>query len=148
MLTLLNQNIQNRQKTEEIIIKCSQLTKIFPGNILAIDHVYLTIYREEIFGLLGPNGAGKTTTIGMLTTLVIPSSGKAIVTGSDVMKHPALVKQVIGVVSQSNNLDRSLTVWENLYYHGHFLVSVQKMPGRLLIKLWKNSICQKSTSRS
>jgi ABC-2 type transport system ATP-binding protein len=56
----------------------------------------------------------------MLTTLVVPSSGKAIVGGIDVVAHPALVKQVIGVVSQSNNLDRALTVWENLYYHGLF----------------------------
>ncbi len=70
--------------------------------------------------MLGPNGAGKTTTVGMLTTLVIPTSGKAIVSDIDVVAHPALVKQVIGVVSQSNNLDRALTVWENLYYHGLF----------------------------
>jgi ABC-2 type transport system ATP-binding protein len=70
--------------------------------------------------LLGPNGAGKTTTAGMLTTRVIPTSGRAIVNGIDVVAHSALAKQVIGVVPQTNTLDRSLTVWENLYFHGRY----------------------------
>jgi ABC-2 type transport system ATP-binding protein len=78
------------------------------------------VNRGEIFGLLGPNGAGKTTTAGMLTTRVIPTSGRAFVGGIDVVAHPTAAKQVIGVVPQSNTLDRSLTVWENLYFHGRF----------------------------
>jgi len=102
------------------VIRCEQLTKRYPGNILAVDRLDLSIRRGEIFGLLGPNGAGKTTTVGMLTTLVIPTSGKAFVAGIDVVAHPSFVKQMIGVVAQSNNLDRALTVWENLYYHGRF----------------------------
>jgi ABC-2 type transport system ATP-binding protein len=102
------------------VIRCEQLTKRYPGDILAVDRLDLSVHRGEIFGLLGPNGAGKTTTVGMLTTLVIPTGGKAIVAGIDVVAHPALTKQVIGVVAQSNNLDRALTVWENLYYHGRF----------------------------
>lgn len=104
----------------EAVIRCEQLTKIYPGNLVAVDHLDLTVYRGEIFGLLGPNGAGKTTTVGMLNTLVVPTSGQARVANIDVVAHPALVKQVIGVVSQSNNLDRALTVWENLYHHGRF----------------------------
>jgi ABC-2 type transport system ATP-binding protein len=72
----------------------------------------------EIFGLLGPNGAGKTTTAGMLTTRVIPTSGQAFVGGIDVVAHPALAKQILGIVSQQNTLDRQLSVWENLYFHG------------------------------
>jgi ABC-2 type transport system ATP-binding protein len=56
----------------------------------------------------------------MLTTRVIPTSGKAYVGGIDVVAHPTAAKQVIGVVPQSNTLDRSLTVWENLYFHGRF----------------------------
>jgi ABC-2 type transport system ATP-binding protein len=70
--------------------------------------------------LLGPNGAGKTTTGGMLTTRVIPTSGYAYVGGVDVVAHPVAAKQVIGVVPQTNTLDRSLSVWENLYFHGRF----------------------------
>ncbi len=78
------------------------------------------MHRGEIFGLLGPNGAGKTTTAGMLTTRVVPTSGHAFVGGIDVWAHPALAKRMIGVVPQTNTLDRALTVWENLYFHGRF----------------------------
>jgi ABC-2 type transport system ATP-binding protein len=104
--------------SQENVIQCQKLTKRYRGDILAVDGIDLLIYRGEIFGLLGPNGAGKTTTVGMLTTLVIPTSGKAVVGGINVVDHPSLVKQIIGIVSQTNNLDRALTVWENLYYHG------------------------------
>src|SRR5690349_23413505 len=86
----------------------------------AVDKLDLEVRRGEIFGLLGPNGAGKTTTGGMLTTMVIPTAGGAVVGDIDVVAHPALAKQAIGVVPQTNTLDRSLTVWENLYFHGRF----------------------------
>ena len=76
------------------------------------------MHPGEIFGLLGPNGAGKTTTVGVLTTRVIPTSGEAYIGEIDVVAHPALAKQCIGVVSQQNTLDRSLDVFENLYMHG------------------------------
>src|SRR5438552_17927490 len=84
----------------------------------AVDQLNLGVQKGEIFGLLGPNGAGKTTTGGMLTTMVVPTSGTVVVGGVDVVAHPALAKQGIGVVSQNNTLDRALTVWENLYVHG------------------------------
>ena len=103
------------------IIQCEKLTKRYrSGNILAVDRLDLTVHRGEIFGLLGPNGAGKTTTVGMLTSLVVPTSGKAFIDGIDVIANPSIVKQMIGVVSQTNNLDRALTMWENLYYHGRY----------------------------
>ncbi|HEX4686120.1 MAG TPA: ABC transporter ATP-binding protein, partial [Nocardioides sp.] len=102
------------------VIHTDQLTKVYPGDIKAVDALDLSVHRGEIFGLLGPNGAGKTTTAGMLTTRVIPTSGEAYVAGIDVVAHPALTKQVIGVVPQENTLDRALTVWENLFYHGRF----------------------------
>ncbi|HEY5012648.1 MAG TPA: ATP-binding cassette domain-containing protein [Acidimicrobiia bacterium] len=102
------------------VIRTDQLTKLYPGDILAVDHLDLSVKRGEIFGLLGPNGAGKTTTAGMLTTRVIPTSGGAYVAGIDVVAHPAVAKQVIGVVPQTNTLDRSLNVYENLYFHGRF----------------------------
>ncbi|HWC38224.1 MAG TPA: ATP-binding cassette domain-containing protein [Acidimicrobiales bacterium] len=103
------------------IIRTVDLTKVYPGtDFKAVDTLNLSVGRGEIFGLLGPNGAGKTTTAGMLTTRVIPTSGEAYVAGIDVVAHPALSKQVIGVVPQENTLDRALTVWENLFYHGRF----------------------------
>src|SRR3954447_23738269 len=104
----------------EEVIHTDDLTKVYPGGLKAVDSLNLSVGRGEIFGLLGPNGAGKTTTAGMLTTRVIPTSGKAIVGGIDVVAHPATAKQVIGVVPQTNTLDRSLNVWENLYFHGRY----------------------------
>ena len=101
------------------VIRTAELTKVYPGmDVAAVDRLDLSVYAGEIFGLLGPNGAGKTTTAGMLTTRVIPTSGAAYVGAVDVVAHPALAKQLIGIVSQQNTLDRQLTVWENLYFHG------------------------------
>jgi len=95
------------------------LTKTYPGtDFRAVDELNLEVGTGEVFGLLGPNGAGKTTTVGVLTTRVIPTGGHALVGGLDVIQHPTLVKQIIGVVSQQNTLDRQLTPWENLYWHG------------------------------
>jgi ABC-2 type transport system ATP-binding protein len=102
------------------VIRTVALTKVYERDVRAVDELDLSVRRGEIFGLLGPNGAGKTTTAGMLTTGVIPTSGKAYVDGVDVVEHPTAAKQVIGVVPQHNTLDRSLNVWENLYFHGRF----------------------------
>jgi ABC-2 type transport system ATP-binding protein len=101
------------------VIETVELTKTYAGtDFRAVDQLNLNVSAGEIFGLLGPNGAGKTTTAGMLTTRVIPTSGKAFVGGIDVVAHPTLAKQILGIVSQQNTLDRQLTVWENLYFHG------------------------------
>jgi ABC-2 type transport system ATP-binding protein len=105
------------------VIVTDDLTKIFEGRggqVRAVEHLSLRVRRGEIFGLLGPNGAGKTTTVGMLTTRVIPTRGRALVGGIDVVARPATAKQVIGVVPQTNTLDRSLDVAENLYFHGRY----------------------------
>ena len=102
------------------VIVTRGLTKVYPGHIMAVDDLDLTVFHGEIFGLLGPNGAGKTTTEGMLTTRVIPTSGHAVVGGVDVVAQPARAKRLIGVVPQTNTLDRSLNVWENLYFHGRY----------------------------
>jgi ABC-2 type transport system ATP-binding protein len=101
------------------VIRTEDLTKVYPGaDFTAVDRLNLSIEAGEIFGLLGPNGAGKTTTAGMLTTRVVPTSGRGFIAGVDVAAHPALAKQLSGIVSQQNTLDRQLTVWENLYFHG------------------------------
>jgi ABC-2 type transport system ATP-binding protein len=103
----------------DAIIRTVDLTKIYAGtDFKAVDALNLNVQTGEIFGLLGPNGAGKTTTAGMLTTRVIPTAGEAFVGGINVVAHPAVAKQLIGVVSQTNTLDRQLNVWENLYFHG------------------------------
>ncbi len=101
------------------IIQTVDLTKTYTGtDFRAVDGLNLSVGAGEVFGLLGPNGAGKTTTVGVLTTRVIPTGGQAFIGGIDVVEHPTLVKQLIGVVSQQNTLDRQLTPFENLYWHG------------------------------
>jgi ABC-2 type transport system ATP-binding protein len=108
-----------QMSSTDAVIRTSALTKVYPGaDFRAVDELNLSVDRGEIFGLLGPNGAGKTTTAGMLTTRVIPTSGAAFVAGVDIVAHPTLAKQAVGVVSQTNSLDRQLNVWENLYFHG------------------------------
>ena len=102
------------------IIQTKGLTKTYPGDIEAVLPLDMAIGAGEIFGLLGPNGAGKSTTIGMLTTRVVPTAGEAFVGGVDIVHQPALAKQVIGVVPQTNTLDRQLTVAENLEFHGRY----------------------------
>jgi ABC-2 type transport system ATP-binding protein len=101
------------------IIRTIGLTKQYAGtDFKAVDGLDLDVRQGEIFGLLGPNGAGKTTTVGVLTTRVVPTAGEAFVGDVDVVRHPALAKQLSGVVSQTNTLDRQLSVIENLYFHG------------------------------
>jgi ABC-2 type transport system ATP-binding protein len=104
----------------DAVVITEHLSKTYPGDIRAVVDLNLVIPPGEIFGLLGPNGAGKSTTAGMLTTRVEPTEGRAIVGGVDVWQDPGRAKRLIGVVPQSNTLDRSLTVYENLYFHGRF----------------------------
>jgi ABC-2 type transport system ATP-binding protein len=117
--------------TSEATIRTQALTKVYdavaggPADTSyltppAVDALDLEVGRGELFGLLGPNGAGKTTTIGMLTTRVVPSGGRAFVDGIDVVAEPALAKERIGVVTQANTLDRSLDVRENLEFHARY----------------------------
>jgi daunorubicin resistance ABC transporter ATP-binding subunit len=90
------------------------------GDVEAVRGIDLDIPPGEFFGLLGPNGAGKSTTIGMLTTLIAPTGGRAWVAGHDVAKDPVAVKRRIGVVTQNNTLDMQLTVQENLEFRSRF----------------------------
>jgi ABC-2 type transport system ATP-binding protein len=103
-----------------VVILTDALRKVYPTGVTAVESLDLEIHDGEIFGLLGPNGAGKTTTIGMLTTRVVPTSGSARVAGVDVIADPPHAKARVGVVSQSNTLDRSLSVRENLEFHGRY----------------------------
>jgi ABC-2 type transport system ATP-binding protein len=119
-MALATDTAAERSPTESAsVIHTVDLTKVYAGaDFRAVDELNLSVETGEIFGLLGPNGAGKTTTAGMLTTRVIPTSGRALVGGIDVVAQPSLAKQILGIVSQENTLDRQLTVYENLYFHG------------------------------
>jgi daunorubicin resistance ABC transporter ATP-binding subunit len=90
------------------------------GDVQAVRGISLEVAAGEFFGLLGPNGAGKSTTIGMLTTLIVPTGGRAWVAGMDVTADPVAVKRRIGVVPQNNTLDMQLSVSENLEFRSRF----------------------------
>ena len=105
----LNSTIQ----TAAFALQTTELTKRF-GDILAVDRVSIAARAGEILGLIGPNGAGKSTLIKMLTTLLPPTSGHAMVAGCDVAAQPAEVRRHIGYVPQLVSADGSLTGYENL----------------------------------
>ena len=102
-----------------MIVEIRGLTKVFEEKqrVVAVDGIDLSVEQGEIFGLLGPNGAGKTTTISIATTRALPTRGEVRIGGVDVVAAPASARRNIGVVPQYNTLDRSLTVFENLYFH-------------------------------
>jgi len=90
------------------------------SEVPALDGLSPEVFPGEIFGLLGPNGAGKSTTVGVLTTRVRPTSGRALIGEHDVWQERALVKRLIGVVPQRPNLDFSLTAREILVFHAAY----------------------------
>ena len=94
-------------------VEITGLTRIF-GELVAVDHVSLSIGTGEIFGLIGPNGAGKSTLIRMLATLLPPSDGTAKIAGHDIVAEPAVVRRHIGYVPQLLSADGSLTGFENM----------------------------------
>ena len=85
----------------------------------ALDNVSFDVRPAELFGLLGPNGSGKTTLFRILSTLMVPSSGRAVIMGFDAEREPAAVRRQIGVVFQAQSVDEKLTAYENLWHQGH-----------------------------
>lgn len=98
------------------IISVTQVSKSF-GKLKAVDDVNFTVAEGEIFAFLGPNGAGKSTTIKMLTTLLLPTSGKLELAGTDVVKDQDGARKIFGIVFQDPSLDGDLTAYENLELH-------------------------------
>jgi len=96
------------------VIEVENLTKIYKGNIKAVDDISFDVNEGALFGFLGPNGAGKTTTIKLLTTLASITSGKATVLGHDVSKQPNMVRKSIGIVPQDLTIDNELKGNENI----------------------------------
>src|SRR3954451_17319676 len=107
-----------------IAIDVRNIVKKF-GDFTAVKGISFQVPAGEIFGLLGPNGAGKSTLIRMMTTLVPPTSGTAIINGADITKDPDNVRRAIGVIPQAMTSDLELSVEENLLFYAK-LYSVPK----------------------
>src|SRR5687768_18411269 len=101
----------------EPAISASGVVKRF-GNVPALDGIDLTVPAGTVFGLLGPNGAGKTTAVRILTTILRPDRGRAVVAGHDVMADPDAVRRNIGLAGQFAAVDENLTGRENLVLVG------------------------------
>lgn len=101
----------------EPIIKISGLTKVY-GEKRAVDNLYLTVGKGEVFGLLGPNGAGKTTTVLMLLGLTEPTEGFAWIDGHDCIREPIAVKRIVGYLPDNVGFYNDLTGRENLRFTG------------------------------
>jgi ABC-2 type transport system ATP-binding protein len=99
------------------VVEAELLVKIYPGDIRAVDGISFAVQPGEVFGLLGPNGAGKSTTIGVLTTTVKPTSGRAMLAGLDVARDPTRTRAISSVVFQDAVVDRPLTGRANLALH-------------------------------
>ena len=97
------------------VLEIKALTRLF-GAFTAVDALTLSVNAGEVFGLLGSNGAGKTTTIKMLTTLLAPSSGEALVAGFSITNQAVDVRRAIGYVPQAVSVDGSPTGYENLRF--------------------------------
>jgi ABC-2 type transport system ATP-binding protein len=106
------------------LVQVTDLTKTFikanGSSYTAVDGISFDLNSGEIFSFLGPNGAGKSTTINMMTTQMTVTRGQIIIDGINALESPIEVRQKFGVVAQHNNLDRNLTAFENLVYHGQY----------------------------
>ncbi len=100
-----------------VAVQAIGLTKTYAGDIEAVKDLSFEVARGEAFGLLGPNGAGKSTTIGMLTTTVVPTGGRAVLSGFDVATDPRGARAVSSVVFQDTVVDRPLSGRQNLELH-------------------------------
>jgi ABC-2 type transport system ATP-binding protein len=141
------QAIQEPTPSEEshikIVLEIQDLTKSFDGGKTnAVDGISFSVFEGEIFGFLGPNGAGKSTTINMLTTILRPSLGHAMVCGYDLLKDQPAVRRNIGVVPQESTADEDLTGVENVLLCADFYgiprkISVPRTSELLhLVELW------------
>ncbi|MGP3633719.1 ATP-binding cassette domain-containing protein [Streptomyces sp. 24-1644] len=91
------------------------------GDTKALDGIDLDVREGTVLGVLGPNGAGKTTLVRILSTLVLPDAGHAVVAGFDVVKQPRQLRRTIGLTGQYASVDEKLSGWENLYMIGRLL---------------------------
>ena len=116
------------------MIELRSLTKRY-GKVTAVNDLSLVVERGTFFGLLGPNGAGKTTLIRMLSTLTPPTSGQILIHGVTMGREQSAIKRQIGIVSQHINMERELTLYQNLLLHAK-LFQLNKQEASKQIETW------------
>ncbi len=121
------------------MIKTENLTKKFNGN-LAVDRLSLEVNEGEVFGFLGPNGAGKTTTVRMLTSLIAPTNGTAVVNGFEIGKNDKKIRQTVGILTETPGMYDNLSAEYNLRIYAN-LYEVKDVPGQVekylrMLGLW------------
>jgi ABC-2 type transport system ATP-binding protein len=133
-------------------IVADKLTCTF-GSMIAVNAVQFEVLPGEVFGFLGPNGAGKSTTARMLTGVIGPTSGRALIAGIDISKQPSAARRHIGVVPEEANVYADLSVWDNIMLMGELHAvpkSVRIERGNKLLELFEmtNRITQKGAELS
>lgn len=119
------------------------------GDRVALAGVSFDVRPAEIFGLLGPNGSGKTTTFRILSTLMLPSGGRALILGHDVAREPARVRRNIGVVFQAQSIDVKLSAEENLLLVGHIYgLSGTKLKNRVTEMLSRVGLADRAKEKA
>lgn len=112
------------------VIEVEKLVRDY-GSLRAVNEISFAVDAGEVFGFLGPNGAGKTTTVHILTTLLLPTAGRALVAGKDVATRPIEARRCLGLVQEESNVYNELTTWGNLIYTGQlYRVPSRELPLR------------------
>jgi ABC-2 type transport system ATP-binding protein len=118
------------------------------GERVALNQVSFQVRAAEMFGLLGPNGSGKTSLFKILSTLMLPTAGRATVMGADTAAHPNAVRRLIGVVFQAQSVDVKLTAEENLWHQGHLYgMRGSALTGRIATMLERVGLSDRAKER-
>ncbi len=115
-------NLEANQEVPKVVVEARELTKTYAdlrrGPFVALDRLSFSACAGEVFGILGPNGAGKTTALRILSTVLEPTQGTAIVNGYDCMTQPEMVRRHIGFMSANTAVYDRMTAWEMVEYFG------------------------------
>ena len=135
------------ERTPSPVIRIEHLSHRYDQR-QALDDVSFDVRAAEIFGLLGPNGSGKTTLFRILSTLMLPAAGRALIMGHDAAREPNLVRREIGVVFQAASVDAKLTAAENLRHQGHLYgLSGQALTRRIAEMLGRVGLADRANDR-